>query len=296
LLSADAPTLVWLDQKPCQDPVLTGGKAANLSRLVERYRIPLGFCVTTAAFQPAAAESGVIGARLREQVHAAYAHLSQRVGHENVAVAVRSSATDEDGQNAAFAGQYETLLNVKGASAVEAAIVQCWRSANSARARTYREARGRSTEDVRVAVLIQHLIPADAAGVIFSANPVAARSGEAIVTAAFGLGESVVGGSVTPDTFMVQRRDGSMPVIVNRQIACKNIMTVLTSDGTDQVPVPEAERACPSVTDDQVLDAAILAWELEAEMGWPVDVECAWHHGVLYLLQCRPITALSSQR
>jgi pyruvate,water dikinase len=127
-------------------------------------------------------------------------------------------------------------------------------------------------------------------GVLFSANPVTSARDEAVLTASWGLGESVVGGSVSPDTYVVRKRPLAM---LSRQIGVKRRMTVMTSDGTEEVDVPAGLQTLPVLDDAIVYDAVLLGMKLEDEMGWPVDVELAWHASALYLLQCRPITALA---
>jgi len=121
-------------------------------------------------------------------------------------VAVRSSALDEDGAGASFAGQHETYLNVVGAAAVAEAVARCWASVRSSRALEYRRRQGFPLDGARIAVLVQQLIPADVSSVVFSANPVTGSRDEVMINASWGLGESIVGGTVTPDTYVVRRR------------------------------------------------------------------------------------------
>jgi pyruvate,water dikinase len=204
-------------------------------------------------------------------------------------VAVRSSAVDEDGVIASFAGQYETYLNIKGADAVTDAVVQCWASAQSERLLAYRASHDLSPNGLKLAVLVQQLVYADAAAVIFSANPVTRDRDEVVINASWGLGESIVGGTVTPDTFVVRKPDLR---ITARVIADKARMTVAAERATREVNVPRLLRTAPALSDEQVMAAVQLALELEAEMDWPVDVEAAFQGRDLYLLQCRPITAL----
>ncbi len=116
---------------------------------------------------------------------------------------------------------------------------------------------------------------------------------EAVVTTSWGLGESVVGGTVSPDTYVVRKTDLA---IVARHIGPKLRMTVAVPGGTAEIDVPEPDRRRPVVSDAQCIDGVRLAIDLEAEMGWPVDVECAWQAGALYLLQSRPITTLPASR
>jgi len=217
----------------------------------------------------------------------AYRTLGDRCGVDTPSVAVRSSALDEDGAGASFAGQHETYLNVVGAAAVAEAVARCWASVRSPRALEYRRRQGFPLDGARIAVLVQQLIPADVSSVVFSANPVTGSRDEVMINASWGLGESIVGGTVTPDTYVVRKVDMS---IVSRQIAEKRQMTVLVPGGTREVDVPRFLRAQPTLTDDQVVEMARLGVTLERRTGHPVDIECAVHAGQLYLLQCRPIT------
>jgi phosphohistidine swiveling domain-containing protein len=295
---ADAAQIVWLGSPACARVSLVGGKAANLSRLAASYLVPPGFCVTADAFPDpgaeapgiAAGESGALPAALLAQVGAAYEALARRCGVADPPVAVRSSAVDEDGSVASFAGQHETYLNVRGLERVAAAIASCRASLRLPRALAYRRERAVATGGARLAVLVQQLVPADVSGVLFTANPVSLARDEVVLTASWGLGESVVGGTVTPDTFVVQKR----PLAVRaRRIGAKRRMTVTTPNGTADEDVPVGLRELPVLDDAHVLDAAMLGVRLEAEFGYPVDVELAWRTGALYVLQCRPVTALA---
>jgi pyruvate,water dikinase len=227
---------------------------------------------------------------LYEELVRAYRGLGERCGLDAPSVAVRSSALDEDGAGASFAGQHDTYLNVVGAEAVAEAVVRCWTSVRSPRALEYRRRQGLALDGIRIAVLVQQLVPADVSAVMFSANPVTASRDEIMINASWGLGESIVGGTVTPDTYVVRKAGIT---IVSRQIAEKRQMTVTVPGGTREVDVPRFLRAQPTLKDDQVAEMARLGVTLERRMGHPVDVECAWHAGQLYVLQCRPITTFA---
>lgn len=305
--------VVWLDEPACSDPGLTGGKAASLSRLATSVRIPPGFCLTTAAFDEALAcglisdlltqlpasmdRSALEESPLYGDLVAAYHGLSKRAGVEAATTAVRSSGVDEDGTEASFAGQHETYLNMTGIDAIAAAVVRCWTSSTAPRALAYRRRHGLSPTSPRLAVLIQQLIVADVSAVIFSANPLSGNRQELVITASWGLGESLVGGTVTPDTWSVRKHD---LVITACQIGDKRRMTVPTREpdrkwaqhGTREVDVPRLLRRRPALGDDHIVELATLALALEERMGWPVDVECAYQDGTLYLVQCRPISTL----
>jgi pyruvate,water dikinase len=220
---------------------------------------------------------------------AAYERLCSRCGGSDVSVAVRSSAFDEDGAEASCAGQYESLLNVSGVESVAEAVVRCWSSATSAHARSYRRERG-LPDASSLAVLVQQLVPADVSVVAFSANPVTGDRSEVVIEATWGLGASLVGGAVTPDLYTISR---NRPRIIHRRPGEKALMTVRTpGGGTREVEVPRALRELLTLSDEQALEVADLAEVLEKRTRRPVDLECAYSGARLYLLQCRPITAL----
>jgi pyruvate,water dikinase len=284
--------LLWLGHPEASDPALVGGKAASLSRLTTEHPVPPGFCLTTAAFEAAWAP-GERSARLPravfDQVGRAYRRLAKETGVSDPSVAVRSSAVDEDGDSDSFAGQHETYLNISGLASVTEAVLRCWDSAHAPRALDYRRQRGLSTQRVRLAVLIQQQVASDVSAVVFSANPLTGSRAEVVINASWGLGESVVGGSVTPDTYIVSRP--SMAV-TSRQVAAKARMTIAVPGGSREVDVPRLLQSRPALSDEQAAEMARMAVALEQRTGWPVDVECAYHRGQLYLLQCRPITTL----
>jgi pyruvate,water dikinase len=206
-----------------------------------------------------------------------------------VPVAVRSSALDEDGDLTSFAGQHETELNLVGIDAVLGAVARCWASARNERALAYRRQQGLETAGVRLAVLVQQLVLADASAVVFSANPITGNREEVVVTASWGLGESVVSGTVSPDTWVVRKADLA---VKEERIGAKERMTLAVPEGTREVAVPRLLRERASLSGDRVAELAGLAVGLEEEMGRPVDIEAAFAGGLLYLLQCRPITTL----
>jgi pyruvate,water dikinase len=221
----------------------------------------------------------------------AYRDLAVRCDITDLSVAVRSSAVDEDGASRSFAGQYETSLNIVGVDAVAEAVLRCWASVCSERALAYRQGQGLPAAGVRLAVLVQQLVLADASAVVFSANPVTGSRHEVVINAGWGLGESIVSGTVTPDTYVIRKADLA---VVARDIAEKRRMTVRAPAGTHGVPVPRQQQKVPSIDDGQVVELARLAMTLEATMGWPVDIECAYQGRALHLLQCRPITTLGA--
>ena len=277
--------IAWLGEPEAHDAARVGGKAASLSRLAAEQRVPPGFALTASAMARAAPElaRGVVPDALRARIEEAYAALG------GGRVAVRSSAIDEDGDAHSFAGQHETFLNVEGVDAIAEAVVLCFASAFTARAIEYRLQVGLSVDHIGLAILVQAQVPADSSAVVFSVNPVNGRRDEIVINASYGLGESIVGGTTTPDTFVVRKNDLE---ILSRTIGRKQLMTVPVPGGTRELETPALLRGVASVTDAQIAELAELARRLEQATGVPVDIECAVHGDAVHLLQCRPITTL----
>lgn len=280
------PRILWLGEPDCHRRELVGGKAAHLSRLASSYPVPPGFCLAADASR--ARQESLPADALLKNVEAAYRALADRCNTHMPSVAVRSSAIDEDGTVTSLAGQYESYLNIVGVTGLLQAIRRCWDSAHSERVRAYRRQRGLS-EHAPLAILIQQLVLADVSAVVFSADPVTHDASRVVINASWGLGESIVGGTVTPDTYTVGKPGLALTSSI---IADKQRMTVRAQAGTHEVDVPRFLRTRPALSEEQVLEMARLALSLEEEMGWPVDVECAYQASDLFLLQCRPITAL----
>ena len=290
--------VLWLGEKDCHTVVKVGGKAANLSRLAADYRVPPGFCIVpevryqimsgavTGYSNPATEH---IPAYLQSLVRGAYEQLGVQCGTTAPSVAVRSSALDEDGHSSSFAGQYDTYLNIVGAENICDAIMRCWASADGDRMQSYRQEQNLNATSSGLAVLVQQLVQAETSGVVFSANPVNGNRNELMINASWGLGESVVSGTVTPDTLIIRKGDFH---VVDSFLGPKSRMTVLSDNGTEEVDVPTARQKVMCLNDEQVHEVAELAVSLEDRMGWPVDLEFAYRGDDLFLLQCRPITTI----
>jgi phosphoenolpyruvate synthase/pyruvate phosphate dikinase len=276
--------ILWLGEPGSDQVALVGGKAAALGTLAAQAAVPAGFCVT--AFEPL--RSPELPVSLAAQIREAYAELGVRCGASEPAVAVRSSAVDEDGAHASFAGMHDTLLNVSGADAVLEAVARCAASAMSERALAYRQERGLRAENVRIAVLVQQMIQAEASFVAFSVSPLSASAGELLINAAWGLGESIVSGAVTPDTYLLRRRDRE---ILSRVVGQQAFDVLPAPGGTLQRDLPAERRSAPALLDEHAAAVAELALRLEQHRGHPVDIEGARIGERLFLLQCRPITA-----
>lgn len=221
-----------------------------------------------------------------EEILAAYTKLG-----DDVPVAVRSSATAEDLPDMSFAGQQDTYLNIRGDALLDA-VRRCWASLWTARAIAYRAGNGVPHDDVALAVVVQELVPADAAGILFTADPVTGARDRVVINASWGLGEAVVGGQVTPDTVVVGKTGGD---VVEEHVGDKAVMTVRTPGGTHEEPVPEELRHRPVLDRAQAVRLARLGTEIEELYGTAMDVEWAVHDGTFFIVQARPITRLRQQ-
>jgi pyruvate,water dikinase len=213
-------------------------------------------------------------------------------------VAVRSSATAEDLPEASFAGQQETFLNVAGYGDLLQAVKRCWASLWTARAIGYRNRQEIDPDRLSLAVVVQKMVPAEAAGILFTANPISGERDQTVISASWGLGESIVGGMVTPDTLTVDKASGA---VLDYQIANKTAMTVCCFDeggaknGTDEQPVPDSLRGARVLDDVAAAELNRLGVEIEELYGMPMDIEWAQAGGRIAIVQARPITALPKE-
>ena len=266
------------------NPDLIGGKARGFA-VIARAGLPApeGFVLTTAVHRAAVANSG----RIPDSVARHVVSLVRALG--DAPLAVRSSATAEDGAEHSHAGQYLTRLGVRGPEETLDAILECWASAEDPRATAYRAHRGHDG-GVDMAVIVQRLAGGEAAGVCMSRDPVTGDPDTIVVNAAYGLGELIVSGLITPDDYRLARVDGRL---VRFEPGYKDIMLVMGPDGLVEMPVP-VERQEARVLDDALL-AAVLDGLLrcERELGQPADCEFSIVDGRVVWLQCRPMTALA---
>ena len=298
---------------------VVGGKGAHLGELsrIEGLRVPAGFCVTTDAFQRIMAEAPSIDDRLdrlsrlkpddREAIRALSAEIRRtlegiaipddlaaaitrslaRLG-EQAAYAVRSSATAEDLPTASFAGQQDTYLNVVGPAAILQHVSRCWASLFTERAVTYRLRNGFDHRKVHMAVVVQQMVFPQAAGILFTADPVTGNRKVASVEASFGLGEALVSGLVNADVYKV--RDGE---VVAKTIGTKRLAILASPAGGTQEQAIEPERQeQPALTDAQVVRLAQLGRRIEAHFGRPQDIEWCLVDDDFQIVQSRPITTL----
>lgn len=317
--------VAWLDDISRGDTPLVGGKGANLGEMRRAgLPVPPGFVVTVDAFRAYLRESDLqkeIEERLRDlsvddpaQLDATSAELQSRIrrtplpeavrraiadayaklgadheGRADPLVAVRSSATVEDAEHASFAGMFRSHLNVRGEEELLHAVQDCWASGLGARVLFYRMKRGMASADRWIAVVVQRMVQADRSGVMFTVDPATSETDRILVESAWGLGETVVGGKVEPDRFVVRKSDLQ---ILERHVAEKEFELVLdprTGRNVRRELPPERGRA-PSLEDEQVRALARLGLRAEEHYGAPQDMEFAFEGEDLFLVQTRPVT------
>jgi pyruvate,water dikinase len=298
---------------------LVGGKGAQLGELsrIDGVDVPPGFCVTTEAFRRALANGPSLDdrlsrlARLDADDRAAIGALSGEVRRtieaiaipaevareiaashaalgERTACAVRSSATAEDLPSASFAGQQDTYLNVVGPTAILAHVSRCWASLFTERAVTYRLRNGFDHRSVEMAVVVQRMVAPDAAGILFTADPVTSDRKVCRVEASFGLGEALVAGLVDADAWTVRGEQVLAREIGGKQLAIR----ALPGGGVEQQAVDPAQRRQPALSDAQVVRLARLGRRIEAHVGRPQDIEWCLAGDRFQVVQSRPITTL----
>jgi phosphoenolpyruvate synthase/pyruvate phosphate dikinase len=299
--------------------MVVGGKGANLGEIskVEGIRVPDGFCISTEAFKRIIGETLSINALLDqlsllkiedrnkisefsaeirrlvegiaipEDIHEGIARHLSRLGEEN-AYAVRSSATAEDLPTASFAGQQDTYLNIIGKEAILKHVSKCWASLYTERAITYRIQNGFDHRKVQLAVVVQKMIFPQAAGILFTADPVTSNRKVSSIDASFGLGEALVSGLVNADVYKV--RNGK---VIAKKISIKKLAVFASQDGGTKKQEIEPERQNrQALTDEQILQLEHMGRKIDEHFGHPQDIEWCSVDGTFYIVQSRPITTL----
>jgi pyruvate,water dikinase len=312
--------IVNFDQTATLETV--GGKGLNLMRLTQAgMPVPPGFVVSTVAYaafvafnhlestlsagftaleqgQPlaeisaqirAAFEQGEFPPELTQAITDAYRELGKSSNQSDLPVAVRSSATAEDLAEASFAGQQDTYLNVRGAAALLDAVRRCFGSLWSERAIDYRARQGLAPFSAQLAVVVQQMVFAEAAGVAFTANPLSGDANQMVIDAAFGLGEAIVSGLVTPDHIVVDKRTSK---VLSYSVSEKTDMIISTEIGTLQQPVPRLKRRRPVLKAEQVQALVKLGQAIEKVYDRPQDLEWCLAGDTIFIVQARPITTL----
>ncbi|WNG59126.1 phosphoenolpyruvate synthase [Archangium gephyra] len=299
--------------------MVAGGKGANLGELsrIEGIRVPDGFCISTEAFKRIIGEIPSLGGlldqlsllkaedrdkigRLSSEIRGAIEEVAipedvleditrflSRLGEEN-AYAIRSSATAEDLPTASFAGQQDTYLNIIGKKAILAHISKCWASLFTERAVTYRLQNGFDHRKVHLSVVVQKMVFPQAAGILFTADPVTSNRKVSSIDAGFGLGEALVSGLVNADIYKV--RDGE---IIAKKVSTKKLaIHALNDGGTKELAIEPERQNRQALTDEQILRLVRMGRKVEEHFGCPQDIEWCLVGDEFYLVQSRPITTL----
>ena len=312
--------IVWLDE-PGAPQRRIGGKGGSLARLSGLgFPVPPGFVVAAEAYEAFAEAHGLaaltaplaaleartpmaairealapvaerlggadLGEEARGAIAGALAELEARAG-EDASFAVRSSSLNEDSAGASFAGLYESYLNLRGEDAILRAALDCYRCLWQERAVQYRAFRGIDHAGEAMAVVVMQVVRARSSGVAFTKNPMTGATDEVLINASWGLGEAVVSGYVTPDSFIA----GPGGELRERAISEKGEQVRLAEGGTERAPVPPELAAEPSISDAEAREVVETARAVQREYGQPVDIEFAYDEaGTMFLLQARPIT------
>ncbi len=313
----------WFNELSKSDVNIAGGKGANLGEMTQAgLPVPPGFTITTPAYRrftettgileelkellqdldvddntalqqtAEAAKRVVVAAKMPNDVAKlisdAYKELCQQEGEE-LYVAVRSSATAEDTAEASFAGMNETFLNVRGEKDVLEMVKKCWASLYGARVIFYRVKQGFDSWGMEMGVIIQKMADADKAGVAFTQNPATGAPNELIIEAAFGLADPVVAGEVSPDYYLVDKKNLS---ILDLQVKLKKFMRVRRDGQTVDIELSDEEGNRQVLTEDEIREVAKVCRDIEDHYGMGQDIEWAIEKDKLYIVQSRPITTL----
>lgn len=317
--------VLGISELSVNDIEVAGGKGANLGELTEAgFKVPPGFVLTTAAYDYFLEENG-----LEDKLHSVLSELDEtsdtslrRVSEaiydafvggkipsdlektiieefdqlyggkgEYGLVAVRSSATAEDLPTASFAGQQETFLNVHEPDDLLEKIKKCWASLFTPRAIAYRAAQGFEHDKVKLAVIIQKMVHSEISGIMFTIDP-NSELPHIIIEAGYGLGEALVSGKVTPDTYVVEKFHKR---IINKRVAKQTWKLIRGETGeTVRVDVEENQQEAQKMTDEEILALAEIGNQVELHYDRPMDIEWATDYGELVLVQARPVTTLKS--
>lgn len=306
----------WLNEIRKTDISTVGGKAANLGEMFANFQIPDGFCITVSAFEKFL-ENGKIKEKInllikklnindlertdllskeirnlitKSKIQAEIQNeITRNYKKLNGFVAVRSSAVAEDLENASFAGQQATFLNVKGEKDLLKCIKECWASFYTARAIVYRQ-KNKFGHEPKMAVVVQKMIDAKKSGVIFTVNPVNNDRNEMLIESAFGLGEAIVSGMVTPDSFLI---DKETKKIISETINEKRIAIIKQNGKNKTIKLSNKKAKEKTLNEMELKQLTRESLKIENHYKKPMDIEWAIDDKI-YILQARPITTLNS--
>jgi pyruvate, water dikinase len=319
--------ILWFNQVTMDNVAQVGGKGASLGEMVQNnFPVPNGFVVTSEAYFNFVKSTGIqqqiiqkidaidvestavlenvakevrllirrtpMPYEVKLEIITNYQRLNQEENDSAATlVAVRSSATAEDLPDASFAGQQETYLNIMGNEELLQAVQKCWASLFTARAVYYRKKQGFNTEGVGLCAVIQKMVQSDVSGVMFTADPNGDET-KIIIEAGFGLGETVVSGSITPDNYVVNKETLALE---NKKINHQTFMLVRDSGKNTEINLGESKATMQKLEDDKIIALAKIGKRIEDHYAKPMDVEWAMEKNELYIVQARPITTLKAK-
>ena len=315
----------WFEQLNISDVTLAGGKATRLSEIAKiGFNVPQGFCIITTAYKrfidfnhldsrifsdlhavdfkssngfsskAKKIQSLILASQLpfdiTEEITIAYRSLCNQL--KTQFVVVRSAATTEDLDESSFAGQYNSYLNISNIEGLLESVKKCWASLWNPQALSYRLRNNVDQQKAYMSVIVQQMIPSEVSGVMFTVNPTNGAKDEIVITSNWGLGDSIVGGFINPDYFVVHKKGLK---IIHKKIAEKDRMIINSTftDGTEEVEVPKQRKTIPSLNKKQIRALARVGRKMENHFDSAQDIEWAFHANKLYILQSRPITSIS---
>ncbi|MEM4133646.1 MAG: phosphoenolpyruvate synthase [Candidatus Micrarchaeia archaeon] len=319
--------IYWFEELNKDSLPIAGGKGANLGEMIRAgFPIPPGFVVSADSYYEYIKKYGIDKliietlenldvedtAKLNEaskkisnailsyempeeianQIIEAYSQLKNRTGSKIEYVAVRSSATAEDVPSASFAGQQASFLNIYGEQALIDAVKRCWASLFTPRAIYYRVRQGFEHSKVKIAVVVQHMVQSEKAGVFFTVDPVSQDPNKMVIEAAFGLGETVVSGAITPDTYIINK---STLDIIHKHIAKQEWMLIKSENANVKLGIKAEYQNMQKLEDEKIIELAKIGREIEKHYKWPQDIEWASEGGRLFIVQSRPVTTLKKE-
>ncbi|MBA3044074.1 phosphoenolpyruvate synthase, partial [archaeon] len=314
-------TIKWINDVNREDIAVAGGKGANLGEMLKNdFPVPPAFIVTADAFWNFLEETKIkdsvfnilrnINVDDSDDLEKKSGEIKKIITSANMTwtievdvldayrklddafVAVRSSATAEDLPEASFAGQQDTYLNVKGEQELLSSVKKCWASLYTPRAIFYREKQGFKHEDVKLAVVVQKMVNADISGVMFTSDPITGKP-KILIETGYGLGETIVGGKITPDTYIV---DQDTLEIEDKNIATQKIKEVKGEDGkTTEVEVEQWKQDKQKMPDTDIVKLAEIGKRIEKHYNEPMDVEWCMENNEIYIVQARPVTTIKKE-
>lgn len=314
--------ILHFEKISAKDVSIAGGKGASLGEMTRAgFQVPPGFVIFSSAFDQFLLETD-LGIEIEAKLHAVnredinsidrasneirdLIHDKEfpqdfgkmvleeftKLGAEYVAV--RSSATAEDSSVASWAGELESYLNVTKENLLES-VKRCWSSLFTPRAIFYRFEKGPYEESVSVAVVVQQMVQSEVSGICFTVHPVTEEKDQMVIEAGYGLGEAIVGGKITPDTYIIHKHTPGGPTMLDKNIASQEIMIVREGAGTKEIEVSKSLQEKQKLTDHQIIALAKICMDIEMHYAYPQDIEWGLANNQFYILQSRPITTLKS--